>query len=92
MLKNINQDKVFKSIIIRPLRTENKHFGPVHTTPFLYKNGDKNLRFCESVHTDPHKNATKTVVIENAVKSGYSQKRRFLKTHLINVNAQKRGF
>ena len=40
--------------------------GPVHTTPFLYKNGEKNLRFCESVHTDPHKNATKTEVFENA--------------------------
>ena len=34
--------------------------GHVHTTPLLYKNGEKNLRFCESVHTDPHKNATKT--------------------------------
>ena len=43
--------------------------GPVHTTPFLYKNGEKNLRFCQSVHTDPHKNATKTEVFENAVKS-----------------------
>ena len=66
--------------------------GPVHTTPFLYKNGEKNLRFCDSVHTDPHKNATKTEVFENAVKSGYPQKRRFLKTHLINVNARKRRF
>ena len=45
-----------------------------------------------SVHTDSHKNATKKEVFENAVKSGYSQKRRFLKTHLINVNAQKRRF
>ena len=45
--------------------------GPVHTTLFLYKNGEKNLRFCESVHTDPHKNATKTEVFENAIKSGY---------------------
>ena len=66
--------------------------GSVHTTPFLYKNGEKNLRFCESVHTDPHKNDTKTEVFENAVKSGYPRKRRFLKTHLINVNAQKRRF
>ena len=40
--------------------------GPVHTTPFLYKNGEKNLCFCESVHTDPHKNATKTEVFESA--------------------------
>ena len=32
------------------------------------------LSFCESVHTDPHKNATKTEVFENAVKSGYPQK------------------
>ena len=54
--------------------------GPVHTTPFLYKNGEKHLRFCESVHTDTHKNATKTEVFQNAVKSGYPQKRRFLKT------------
>ena len=37
------------------------------------------LRFCESVHTDPHKNATKTEVFENAIESGYPQKRRFLK-------------
>ena len=44
--------------------------GPVHTTPFLYISGEKNLRFCESVHTDPHKNATKTEVFKNAVKSG----------------------
>ena len=47
------------------------------STPFLYKNGEKNLRFCESVHTDPHKNegfrkrcqkwiSTKTEVFENA--------------------------
>ena len=53
------------------------NLGPVHTTPFLYKNGEKHLRFCESVHTNPHKNATKTEVFENAVKSGYPQKRRF---------------
>ena len=66
--------------------------APFTLTPFLYKNGEKNLRFCESVHTDPHKNATKTEVFENAVKSGYPQKWRFLKTHLINVNAQKRRF
>ena len=59
---------------------------------FVQKKGEKNLRFCESVHTDPHKNATKTEVFENAVKSGYPQKRRFLKTHFINVNAQKRRF
>ena len=63
--------------------------GPVHTAPFLYKNGQKNLRFCESVHTDLYKNATKTEVFENAIKSGYPQKRKFLKMHLINVNAQK---
>ena len=43
----------------------------VHTTPFLYKNGEKNLRFCESFHTDPHKNATKTEVFENSFESGY---------------------
>ena len=66
--------------------------GPDVEIKSLYKNGEKNLRFCESVHTDPHKNATKTEVFENAVKSGYPQKRRFLKTHLINVNAQKRRF
>ena len=66
--------------------------GPVHTALFLYKNGEKSFHFCESVHTDLHKNATKTEVFKNAIKSGYPQKRRFLKTHLINVNAQKRGF
>ena len=40
-----------------------------------------------------HKNAqkrTKTEVFENALQSGYSQKRRFLKTLWISVNAQKR--
>ena len=74
------------------IRQSQNNLGPVHTTLFLYKNGEKNLRFCESVHTDPHKNATKTEVFENAIKSGYPQKRRFLKTHLINVNAQKRRF
>ena len=42
--------------------------GPVRTAPFLYKNGEKNIRFCESVHTDPYKNATKTEVFENAIK------------------------
>ena len=47
--------------------------GPVHTAPFLYKNGEKNLRFCESVHNDLHKNATKTDVFKNAIKRGYSQ-------------------
>ena len=53
-------------------------------------NGEKNLPpLCESVHTDPHKNATKTEVFENAVKSGYPKKPRFLKTHFINVNATK---
>ena len=31
---------------------------PVHTAPFLYKNGKENLRFCKSVHTDLHKNTT----------------------------------
>ena len=36
--------------------------GPVHTAPFLYKNGEKSLRFCESGHIDPHKNATITEV------------------------------
>ena len=45
--------------------------GPVHTAPFLYKNEEKDLRFCESVHTDLHKKATKTEVFENAIKSGY---------------------
>ena len=54
--------------------------GPVHTAPFLYKNGDKNLRFCGSVHIYLHKNATKTEVFEDAIESGYPQKRRFLKT------------
>ena len=62
-----------------------------HYSVFVQKRRE-NLRFCESVHTDPHKNATKTEVFENAIKSGYPQKRRFLKTHLINVNAQKRRF
>ena len=61
--------------------------GPVHTTPFLYKNGEKNLRFCESVHTDLHKNATKTEVFENAVKSGYPQKRRFFSPFLYENGA-----
>ena len=60
--------------------TRKRTLGPIHTTPFLYKNGEKNLRFCGSVHTDPNKNATKTEAFENAVKSGYPQKRRFLKT------------
>lgn len=50
---------------------QKKHSGPVHTASFLYKNGDKNLRFCEIVHIiDPQK-GTKTEVFENAVKSGY---------------------
>ena len=39
----------------------------IHTNPFLYKNGEKNIRFCESVHTDTHKTATKTEVFENAL-------------------------
>ena len=34
----------------------------------------------------------KTDVFENAVKSGFPQKRRFLKTHWINVNTQNGGF
>ena len=42
--------------------------------------------------TDLHKNAIKTEVFENTIKCGYLQKRRFSKTHLINVNAQKRRF
>ena len=48
---------------------------PVHTAPFLYKNGEINLGFYESVHIDLHKNATKTEVFETAVESGYPQKR-----------------
>ena len=71
-------------------KKKGKSKAPFTLFRFLYKNGAKNLRFCESVHTDPHKNATKTEAFENAVKSGYPQKRRFLKTNLINVNAQKR--
>ena len=47
--------------------------GPVYTAPFLYENGEENLRFCESAHTDLHKNTTKTEVFKNAVKSGYPQ-------------------
>ena len=47
------------------------NLGPVHTAPFLYK---ENLRFCESVHTDLHKSATKTEVFKIAIKSGYPQK------------------
>ena len=66
--------------------------GPIHTAPFLYINGEKNLRFYESAHTDLHRIATKTEVFKNAIKRGYPQKRRFLKTHLINVNAQNGGF
>ena len=45
--------------------------GLVHTTSFLYKKGKKTLPFCESVDTDPHKNATKTGAFENAIKNGY---------------------
>ena len=55
--------------------------GPVHTASILYKTGEKNLHFCESVHTELHKNAknggirkryqkwisTKTEVFENAL-------------------------
>ena len=48
------RDEAYSAVVIFDL-------GPVHTTPFLYKSGEKNLRFCESVHTDPHKNATKRV-------------------------------
>ena len=59
---------------------------------FCTKTERKTSVFCESVHTDLHKNATKTEVFKNTIKSGYPQKRRFLKTHLINVNAQKRRF
>ena len=33
--------------------------GPVLTAPFLYKHVDKNVRFCQSVHTDLHKTAQK---------------------------------
>ena len=40
------------------------YLGPFHTTPFLYKHGEKNHRVCESVHTDLHKNATKTEVFK----------------------------
>ena len=35
---------------------------------------------------------TKMEVFENAVKIGYPQKRKFLKTHWINVNTQKQRF
>ena len=56
-------------------------YGPVHTAPFLYKSGEKNLHFCESVHTDLHKNATKTEDSENALdQCELTKKRRFFKT------------
>ena len=35
---------------------------------------------------------TRTEVFEDALKSGYSQKKRFLKTYLISVSAQKWRF
>ena len=51
---------------------------PVHTAPFLYKSGEKDIRFCETVHTTPYKNGgfqkrsskwifTKMEVFENAI-------------------------
>ena len=40
----------------------------------------KDSVFVKMFHTDLHKNATKTEVFENVVKSGYPKKRRFLKT------------
>ena len=46
--------------------------GLVHTAPRLCNNGEKNLCFCESVHTDPQENAAKTEVFENAIESGYT--------------------
>ena len=51
--------------------------APFTLLRFCTKTETENLRFCESVHTDPHKNDAKTEVFENAVKSGYPQKRRF---------------
>jgi len=36
-----------------------QHVSPIHTAPYLPKNADPNLRFCETVHTTPHKNAQK---------------------------------
>ena len=45
----------------------------VHTAPFLYKNANINIRFCEAVYTTSHKNGgfekrhSKTKVCENAV-------------------------
>ena len=60
--------------------------------PVFAQKRRENLHFCERVHTDPHKNATKTEVFQNAVKGGYPQRRRFSKTHLINVNSQKWRF
>ena len=47
----------FKKVDVRPRP---------HCSVFV-QNGGENLRFCESVHTDPHKNATKTDVFENAI-------------------------
>ena len=55
---------------------------------FVHKRG-KSVLFCETVHTDPQQNGTKTEVLENAVQSGYSQTQRFLKTFCINANAKK---
>ena len=54
--------------------TKHANLDPVHTTPFLYKNEEKNLRFCESVHTDPHKNATKTEVFRKRSQKWISTK------------------
>ena len=51
---------------------------------------ENNIRFREIVHTAPHKNAQKRRFSINALQSGYSQKRRLLKTQWISVNAQKR--
>ena len=50
----------------------------------LVQNGEKDLRFCEGVHTDPHKNITKTEVFENAFKSEHPQKRMFFAAFLLS--------
>ena len=44
---------------------------------FCTKNGEKNLCFCESVHFDLHKSATKEV-FENVIESGYPLKLKWI--------------
>ena len=69
---------------IAPIPSEQRHYsvrdlGPVNTAQFLHKERREKPSFRGNFHTDPHKNTTKSEIFENAIESGYSQKRRLLK-------------